>query len=206
MKVKVLNLNNSKLSEQTFDCVAENLKIHRDLIGAVIKWQLANRRGFSTAKTKVISEISATGKKPFAQKGRGSARQGSLVAAQFVGGAKAHGPRPRDFSFTMPKKMIKKALSLVLKDKFANDRVCVIEGLDELPISTNQLDKKLKQYCINEALVACSGCAENFNKSVRNIKRFKTLNASALNVYDILNYDFLLLDREAFDKVINEVL
>ena len=77
MKVKVLNLNNAQLSEQNLDIVAEDLKKYKDLIGAVIKWQLANRRGFSTAKTKVISEINATGKKPFAQKGRGAARQGS---------------------------------------------------------------------------------------------------------------------------------
>jgi len=206
MKVKVLNLNNSQLSEQDLDIVLENLEKYKDLIGAVIKWQLANRRGFSTAKTKVVSEISASGKKPFAQKGRGSARQGSLIGAQFVGGAKAFGPRPRDFSYSIPKKMVKKALSLVLKDKFSNNKVIVIEGLQELPISTNELNKKLKKNEINEALVACQGECDNFNKSIRNIKGIKTLNATALNVYDIINHDFLLLDKAAFDKVISEVL
>lgn len=206
MKVKFLNLENLKVSEQNLDIITENLADYHDLIATVVKWQLANRRGFSTAKTKTVSEIAATGKKPFAQKGRGAARQGSLKGAQFVGGAKAFGPRPRDYSYEMPKKMVKKALALVLKDKLSNDKVYVIEGLEELPISTKELSNKFVQKGITNPLVACQEPAENFSKSVRNIKGVKTLNASALNVYDLLNHDFLLLDKSAYEKVTKEVL
>ena len=71
MKIKFLNLSNSQISEQDLDVVAENIKEYEALIASIIKWQLANRRGFSTAKTKTVSEIAYTGKKPFGQKGRG---------------------------------------------------------------------------------------------------------------------------------------
>lgn len=206
MKIKCLNLENSKITEQELDIVAESILENHDLIASVIKWQLASRRGFSTAKTKSVDEIALTGKKPFAQKGRGAARQGSLKGAQFVGGAKAHGPKPRDYSYEMPKKMVKKALTIVLKDKLANDKVYVLEGLEKLPVSTKELNQKFVKNSITKPLVACLDTAENFSKSVRNIKGVKALNASALNVYDILNHDFLLLDKSAYEKVKKEVL
>ena len=206
MKIKFLNLSNSQISEQDLDLVAESINENADLIASIIKWQLANRRGFSSAKTKTVSEIAYTGKKPFGQKGRGSARQGSLKGAQFVGGAKAHGPKPRDYSYTMPKKMVKKALSIVLKDKLANGKVIILQGLQELPISTKEVNAKLVQNAIVNPLIAYQEVVENFNKSVRNIKGVKLLNSNALNVYDLMNHDFLLLDELSYEKVKKEVL
>ena len=206
MKVKFLNLSNLKVSEQDLDVVAENLADNHDLIASDIKQKKANRRGFSTAKTETIDEIALTGKKPFNQKGRGAARQGSLKGAQFVGGAKAHGPKPRDYSYTLPKKMVKKALSIMLKHKLINDNIYVIEGLSELPISTNELNKKFVKNGINKPVVSCVDNVDNFTKSVRNIEGVKLLNVSALNVYDLMNHDFLLLDKPAYEKIIKEVL
>jgi len=206
MKVKFLNLNDLKVTEKDLEVVAENLADNHNLIASVIKCQLANRRGFSSAKTEGIGEIALTGKKPYAQKHTGQARQGSLKGAQFVGGAKAHGPKPRDYSYDMPKKMMKKALAIVLKDKLVNDKVFVIEGLDKLPVSTNELSKKFVKTGIVKPLVSCQDEVENFSKSVRNIKGVKLLNACALNVYDLMNHDFLLLDKPAYEKVIKEVL
>lgn len=206
MKIKFLNLSNSQISEQDLDLVAESINENADLIASIIKWQLANRRGLSSAKTKTVSEIAYTGKKPFGQKGRGSARQGSLKGAQFVGGAKAHGPKPRDYSYTMPKKMVKKALSIVLKDKLANGKVIILQGLQELPISTKEVNAKLIQNAIVNPLIAYQEVVENFNKSVRNIKGVKLLNSNALNVYDLMNHDFLLLDELSYEKVKKEVL
>lgn len=206
MKVKFLNLSDLKVSEKDLDVVAESVSDNRDLIVSVIKCQLANRRGFSTAKTKSIGEIALSDKKPHAQKHTGKARQGSLKGAQFVGGAKAHGPKPRDYSYDMPKKMIKKALSIVLKDKFVSDKVYVVEGLDKLSIGTNELNKKFASKGITKPLISCQDKVENFSKSVRNIKGVKLLDACALNVYDLMNHDFLLLDKPAYEKVIKEVL
>jgi len=205
MQVSFLNLNTLGTAEKSSSLVAEDLRKYGDLISAVVKWVLANRRGFSTAKTKQISEISATGKKPFRQKHRGAARQGSLVAAQFVGGAKSFGPRPRDYSYTIPKKMVKKALLLVLKDKIANKKFYVLEELDKLPISTNSLGKKFTQLGINDALVVCKSDFDTFIKSVRNIKNVKLIGGGALNVYDMLNYDFLLLDKDSYQDIMARI-
>ena len=206
MKVKFLNLGDLKISEKDLDVVAESIADNHDLIASVVQYQLANRRGFSTAKTKSIGEIALTGKKPRAQKHTGQARQGSLKGAQFVGGAKAHGPKPRDYSYDLPKKMIKRALTIVLKDKLVNDKVYVIEGLDKLSIGTNELNKKFVSKGITKPLISCQDKVENFSKSVRNIKGIKLLDACALNVYDLMNHDFLLLDKPAYEKVIKEVL
>jgi len=84
--------------------------------------------------------------------------------------------------------------------------VYVVEGLEELPISTKELNKKLVKQEITNPLVACQNAADGFIKSIRNIRGVKSLNAGALNVYDLLNHDFLLLDRPAYEKVIKEVL
>ncbi|MDR3290359.1 MAG: 50S ribosomal protein L4 [Rickettsiales bacterium] len=206
MKIKTLNLDNLSVSEQDLNIVAENLQENHDLVTSVIKWQLANRRGVSSANTKTRGEISASGKKPFKQKHTGSARQGSKKGAQWVGGAKAFGPKTRDFSYEIPKKMVKRALSIVLKDKIANGKFYIVEGLDKLPITTNELSKKFEKNGIVKTLVAIEdNAAEGFVKSVRNIKDVKLLKAKALNIYDILKYDFLLLDKNSFETI-KEVL
>jgi large subunit ribosomal protein L4 len=201
MIIKFLNLNNLNISEQKFDIEPEDLNANQDLIASVVKWQLANRRGFSSAKTKVRGEIAMTGKKPGAQKHRGTARQGSMKGAQFVGGAKAFGPKERDYSYKMPKKAVKKALFLVLKDYIANDKFFVIEGLQEVAISTNDLNKKLIKQGITTPLIALQEIADNFSKSVRNIKGVKLIRSNALNVCDLLKANFLLLDKAAFETI-----
>ncbi|GMO56041.1 MAG: 50S ribosomal protein L4 [Rickettsiales bacterium] len=204
MKIKILDLDSLKISEQEIELVAENLEQNHDLISSVVKWQLANRRGFSSARTKSRGELAATTKKPFNQKHRGAARHGSLKGAQFVGGAKAFGPKERNYGYEMPKKAVRKALGLVVKDKIANEKFYVIEGLDKLKISTNDLCKKLEKQAITKPLVSVEGSAENFIKSVRNIKNVKLLKGS-LNVYDILNHDFVLVDKNNFETI-KEVL
>ena len=102
--------------------------------------------------------------------------------------------------------MVKKALSIILKDKMANGKVVVLQGLQELPISTKELNAKLVSNEIVNPLVAYGEIVDNFNKSIRNIKGVKLLNSSALNVYDLINHDFLLLDEGSYEKVKNDVL
>ena len=206
MKVVLLDIDNLKEDELELNFADESLAENERLISAVVRWQLMNRRGFSSAKTKSVDEIAYTGKKAYKQKGRGASRHGSLKRAQFVGGAKAFGPKPRDYSYVMPKKAIKKALRIVLKDKFSNGSVYVLNNLDKIPISTNSLNKKFLSKGISNSLVSCLDNVENFSKSVRNIKGVKLLDFNALNVYDILNHSFLLVDKNAYNKIVNEVL
>ena len=207
MKIKLLNIDNLQESElENIDIVADSLSNHKDLIANVIKWQLANRRGFSTAKTKTRGEIAYIGKKPFNQKGRGSARQSSLKNAQLIENKKTITPKKKKKKNKKKKKMVKKALSLVLKDKFVNNKVYVLDGLDKIEISTNKLNKKFVTKGFIQPIVVYQENFDNFSKSIRNLKDVKYLNVNALNVYDLLNYDFLLLDKNSYDKIIKEVL
>jgi large subunit ribosomal protein L4 len=152
-----------------------------------------------------MSEVSGSTRKIVKQKHTGGARHGSKRAVQFVGGRTAFGPQQRDHSFSIPKKIVKKALSFVLREKIKDEKLILIEGMENLDISTNKLDKKLKERGIGSALVAYNDDYNNFNLSLRNLFRYKSLVSNALNVYDILNYDYLLLDRKSLNKL-KEVL
>lgn len=199
MNITVLNLDNLQETTEILDGFDfENIE-GEACVPYVLKWQLAKRR-LGTAKTKLLSEISGSTRKIVRQKGSGGARHGAKRAVQFVGGRTCFGPLQRDFGFSIPKKIVKKALSCVLLNKIKENKLILVEGMDNFEISTSKLDKKLKSKNINNALFAYNDEYMNFMKSLRNLYMYKALSSDALNVYDILHYDFLLLDKKAFDK------
>ena len=201
-EIKIINIKTLKSDSESFDGSILDSDRGEKCVPYVVNWQLAGRRS-GTANTKLMSEISGTTAKPYKQKGTGRARQGSLRSVQFRGGRTCFGPLTRDFSYTMPKKIVKQALAFVLRNKIKEGKLLLVEGLEDFEISTKNLDKALKNFEINKALVACENMTDNdgFLKSLRNIKHFKALPGSALNVYDIINHDFLLIERKAFDNV-----
>lgn len=203
-KILVFNLNNLKEDSEEINGVDFETKDGEKCVPYVVKWQLAKRR-LGTAKTKLMSEVSGSTKKIVRQKGSGGARHGSKRAVQFVGGRTCFGPQPRDYSFSIPKKIVKKALSFVLRDKIANNRVILIEGMEDLAISTNKLNKTLKNKDINKALIAYDEDYNNFRLSLQNLFQYKSIISNAFNVYDILSYDYLLVDRKLLNKL-KEVL
>jgi large subunit ribosomal protein L4 len=205
MKLTVINLDTLGKREEVIAPALIKDQGGEKCVAYVINWQGSNRRGKGAAKTKTMAETSGSTRKTVQQKGSGGARHCSRRAVQFVGGRTCFGPMPRDFSFTMPKKIVKKALAYVLRQKLNNNEVTLIEGMNKLKISTKDLNKKLKENKIDNALVAYEENYDNFLKSLRNIPQFKALNAKALNVYDLLRYKVLLLDVKALEKL-KEVL
>lgn len=203
-KVTVLNLDTLKKSTGEISGKLLEDKSGEKCVASVVNWQLAKKRKGS-ASTKLMSEIRGSTRKIRAQKGTGGARHGSVRAVQFRGGRTCFGPLPRDYGYKLPKKVVRKALKFVLRQKINEDKVIVIEGLDKLKISTKELNKKLKDNKITNALVGYTEPVDNFLKSLRNIPHFKALKSTALNVYDMLNHELLLLDKEAFEKM-KEVL
>ena len=151
MSIKVLNLDNLQESFEPFDIDVENID-GQACVPLVVKWQLAKRR-LGTASTKLMSEMSYSTRKIVRQKGSGGARHGSRNAVQFRGGRTCFGPQPRDFSYTLPKKVIKKALNCVLKEKIRDNKLIIIEGMDKLEISTNKLNKKFIFCLLKNTLV-----------------------------------------------------
>lgn len=205
MELKILNLSDLKESYEKIDGIdLENIEGEK-CVPYVIKWQLAKDR-LGTAKTKLMSEVSGSTKKIVRQKGTGGARHGGKRAVQFVGGRTCFGPQPRDYSFSIPKKIVKKALSCVLRNKAKEGKLILIEGMENLELSTNKLSKKLQGQNINRALIGYNvGDYKNFTLSLRNLFNYKSLVAEALNVYDIMNFDYLLIDRKCLNKL-KEVL
>lgn len=204
-KILVFNLNNLKEGSEEIDGVDFEAKDGEKCVPYVIKWQLAKRR-LGTAKTKLMSEVSGSTRKIVRQKGSGGARHGSKRAVQFVGGRTCFGPQPRDYGFSIPKNIVKKALSFVLRDKIKNDKLILIEGMEDLEVSTKKLNKTLKDKGIDRALFAYDEEYNNFMLSLRNLFQYRSIfNSNALNVYDILSYDYLLIDRKLLNKL-KEVL
>ncbi|NPA95123.1 MAG: 50S ribosomal protein L4 [Thermodesulfobacteria bacterium] len=162
----------------------------------VVKWQLAKRRS-GTASTKTRAEVSGGGRKPWRQKGTGRARVGSIRSPLWRHGGVAHGPKPRDYSYTLPKKVRKLALKMALSDKVASDRIFVIRdfGVDE--IKTKKVAELLNSFGCQKAMMVTLDRDNKIELSARNIPGVKVLAEKGLNVYDLLKYEYLLIEEKA---------
>ena len=206
MKIKVINLDNKEVGEISLASDIYKQELRADILHKVVAWQRAKKRS-GTHKTKGISEISGTTKKPFKQKGTGNARQGSLRSPQFRGGAVIFGPVVRDHGYSIQKKVKRLALKIALSAKLSEKRLVVVENLDIKTCKTKDLQAKLTKIGVNSALVIGIDTEKdtNFARAYRNIKYIDALPSDAINVYDILNHDHLILSRASVD-VINERL
>jgi large subunit ribosomal protein L4 len=197
VSLKVIDFANNKLDSKKFDLPTLDI-LSAKSVAYVVRWQLARRRA-GTAKTKTMSEISGTTAKPWKQKGTGRARQGSRRSVQFVGGRTCHGPTPRSFDFTMPKKIIKVALADALRSKITSEKLAVFSTSDSL-IKTSQVSSILKKNGFNKVLFVTNDDNKFLEKSVRNIKNVKAIQIKALNVYDILNFDHVIVENNLIES------
>jgi large subunit ribosomal protein L4 len=195
-----LNFSNSETGSKKVD-VAANLDIESaKSVAYVVRWQLASRRSGS-AKVKDMSEISGTTAKPWKQKGTGRARQGSRRSVQFVGGRTCHGPTPRSFDFSMPKKIVKIALSDAVKFKLTEQKFVLFSDFGS-EIKTAKLNSTLSKNNFVRTLIIHDGSSPALVQSARNLKNVKTLRGDALNVYDLLSFDHILVDDKIFESKI----
>jgi len=169
-------------------------------VAFVVRWQLARRRAGS-AKTKTMAEISGTTAKPHKQKGTGRARQGSRRSVQFVGGRTCHGPMPRSFDFTMPKKIVSIALSDAIKLKLKENKIAVFSDFGA-EVKTSKIGNTLEKNKVPSALILHDGSNAALVKSARNLKDVKAIDAKAINVYDLLNFDHILVEEKVFESKI----
>ena len=199
VSLKVIDFVNNKIDSKKFDFPALDIQSAKS-VAYVVRWQLARRRA-GTAKTKIMSEISGTTAKPWKQKGTGRARQGSRRSVQFVGGRTCHGPTPRSFDFTMPKKIIKLALADALRSKITADQISIFSSTKAI-IKTSQINLLLKKNGFEKVLFVINDNNTFIEKSVRNIKNVNAIYAKALNVYDILNFDHLIFENDLIESKI----
>jgi large subunit ribosomal protein L4 len=197
MKLPVISLDQASPGEIELDETVFGLKPRSDLLARVVNWQRAKRQQ-GTHKTKGKSEISGTGKKPFAQKGGGRARQGSLRSAQFRGGQTTFGPLVRSHAFSLPKKVRRLALKHALSSKQRAGQIVVLDAATMAEPKTKLLAEKIKSFGWRSALIVDGAEPNrNFHLALRNIPHIDVLAQRGANVFDILRRETLVLTREA---------
>ena len=198
MKLDVIKLDGGKggsieLPDEIFGIE----EIRADILQRCITWQLAKRRA-GTHKIQVRNEVSRTGKKMYKQKGTGGARHGSRRAAQFVGGARAHGPVVRSHAFDLPKKVRALALRHALSSKAKDGSLIVLDSVSLTDPKTAALREQLGKIGVTHALVIAGAEVDNnFKLAARNIPNVDVLPNAGLNVYDVLRRRTLVLTKDA---------
>ena len=178
--------------------------IRGDLLHTVSVAQLAARRS-GTAAVKSRAQVSGGGIKPWKQKGTGRARQGSIRAPQWAGGGVVHGPRPRDYEISVPKKVRKAALRSALSLRKREDRVLVVEDLELAEPRTKLLIAKLRELGAEDVLIVTLDRDRNLELAGRNLQRVRVLAVMGLNVRDVLLRKHLVITRPALQAVVERL-
>jgi large subunit ribosomal protein L4 len=205
MKIDVISLANKKAGSMELDESVFGLEVRTDLLARVVNWQLAKRRS-GDHKTKGRSEVSGRKGKPFAQKGGGRARAGTLRAPQMRGGGIAFGPIVRDHSHSLQKKVRRLALKTALSSMHAEGKLVIIEDAKTKTPKTSNLSKLITALGWGRALVIDGAEVDiNFALASRNIVGLDVLPTAGANVYDILRRDTLVLTKNAVAKLVERL-
>jgi len=199
--IKVLNMTGAEVGTVELNDAVFGIEPNSVVVHEVVKNHLANcRQGTQSALTR--AEVSGGGKKPWRQKGTGHARQGSTRAPQWTHGGIVFAPKPRDYSYVLNKKVKRLALKSVLSAKVAEGALVVIDSIKMDAIKTADFRKFLNAVnCDGKAVVVTPAVDEVIVKSARNIPGVLTTPATNLNVYDILNAKFLVVDQAALATI-----
>lgn len=200
-KLNILNINGQNVGEIELVDSIFNVEVNEHVLYEVVKNQLANKRqGTQSAKTR--AEVRGGGRKPWKQKGTGRARQGSTRAVQWIGGGVAFAPKPRDYSYTLPKKVRRLAIKSALSAKVQNGEMIVLDSINMEAPKTKEFTQILKNVnSAKKALIVTAENNDNVIKSARNIEGVATATVNTINVYDILKYDSFIITTDAVKKV-----
>ena len=199
--IKVLNMSGSEVGSVELNDAIFGIEPNQTVVHEVVKNHLANcRQGTQSALTR--AEVSGGGKKPWRQKGTGHARQGSTRAPQWTHGGIVFAPKPRDYSYSLNKKVKRLALKSVLSAKAAEGNIIVVDSISMDAPKTKEFIAFLNAVkAENKAYVVMPEVAANVVKSARNIPGIVTTTATILSVYDILNAKTLILDKAALATI-----
>jgi large subunit ribosomal protein L4 len=200
MKHKVITLESKAAGDIELADDIFGLEPRPDLIQRVVVWQLAKRRA-GTHKTKTRGEVNRTTKKWYKQKGTGNARHGARSAPQFVGGGKAMAPVVRSHEFDLPKKVRALGLKHALSSKAKNSKIIVVDEATAKEPKANALAKRLGKLGQGSVLIVDGAFDNNFMLSARNLANVSLLQASGLNVYDVMHKDTLVLTKAAVKAI-----
>ncbi|WP_324822060.1 50S ribosomal protein L4 [Sinanaerobacter sp. ZZT-01] len=199
--VTMLNMTGAETGKIELKDDIFGIEINEFAVHAVVKNYLANQRqGTQSAKTR--AEVRGGGRKPFRQKGTGRGRQGSLTSPNHIGGGVVFAPKPRDYSYTLPKKVRRLAMKSALTSKVVENEIIVLDELKFDSPKTKEMIKVLENVkAAKKALIITGEKDENVIKSAANIPGVKTTMVSEMNVYEIVNYTSFIVTKDAINKI-----
>lgn len=199
-KVAVYNVTGAQVGEiELSDAIFGITPNAHVLHEAVVMQQASLRRGTHDVKNR--SEVRGGGRKPWKQKGTGRARQGSIRSPQWVGGGTVFGPTPRSYAYKLPKKVRRLALKSALSTKVNANEIIVLDALSIDAPKTKDMVKILGNLKVGKALVVSAEQDANLALSARNIPGVKVVDATGINVLDLLHHDALVITKDAVAKV-----
>jgi large subunit ribosomal protein L4 len=200
-KVPVYNITGAQVGEIELSETIFGITPNAHVLHDAVTMQLASlRRGTHDVKNR--SEVRGGGRKPWRQKGTGRARQGSIRSPQWVGGGTVFGPTPRSYSYKLPKKVRRLALKSALSSKFNANEIIVLDALAVDAPKTKEMVKILSNLKVGKkALVVSAEQDANLSLSARNIPGVKVVDATGINVLDLIHHDALVITKDAVAKV-----
>ncbi len=200
-KVTMLNMAGEAVGDIELNDSVFGIEVNEFAVHEVIKNYLANQRqGTQSAKTR--GEVRGGGRKPFRQKGTGRGRQGSLTSPSHIGGGVVFAPKPRDYSYSVPKKVKRLAIKSVLTSKVQENEIIVLDSLSFEAPKTKDMVNVLKNIkAAKKAIIVMDEKDENVIKSAANIPGVKTTLVSTMNTYEDLNATSFIVTKEAVKKI-----
>ena len=200
-KVALYNMEGSQIGDIELNESVFGAKVNETAIHTVVKNYLANQRQ-GTQSTKTRSEVRGGGIKPWRQKGTGRARQGSIRATQWIKGGIALGPKPRDYRYSVNKKLKAIAIKSALSAKVNEGAFIVVDDIKLDEIKTKNVVKMLDALKVeSKALIVTNEKNDNVVRSAKNIQGVATTFMGSLNVYDVLKYDVMVITKDAVSKI-----
>lgn len=200
-KVALYDMSGAQIGEVELNQEVFGITPNEAVLHDFVRMQLANKR-VGTASTKTRAEVRGGGKKPWRQKGTGRARVGSTRNPVWTKGGVAFGPKPRDYSFRLPRKVRRLALKSALSSKVIGNNIIVVDKLDFDEPKTKMMVQVLESLKVGKkTLVVTADGDSNVVKSARNIPGVKPLRVDFINVYDLLNHETLLITKDAVNRV-----
>ena len=200
-EIAILNMAGESVGKMELSADIFDVEINESAIHSVVVNYLANQRQ-GTQSTKTRTEVRGGGRKPWRQKGTGRARQGSIRAPQWTGGGVALGPKPRDYRYTINKKLKRLAMKSALTSKVQSGELIVVDDIKLEEIKTSTVAKMLKDIgAASKALIVTSEKDDTVYKSARNIAGVETAFVNVLNVYNILKYESMVVTKDAVSKI-----
>lgn len=196
----VFDIEKKKVAQVELNDAVFGAEVNDAVVYDVVRMQMAARRS-GTSSTKTRSDVSGGGKKPWRQKGTGRARSGTSISPIWRGGGIVFGPHPRDYSFSVPKKVRKKALISVLSMKLKEDKMLILKDFPMEKISTKAFKNVVDLFGLKKALFVLDNNNEVLLKSSRNIRSIKMVRSEGINVYDVLNCEHLVLLEPSVKKI-----